>query len=165
MSTYEALSLMLSFGMLVIAILKFKDNDKNTWTRWICVFFLMANIILSIYYKGYRPIAIKLTRTSYPKSKMHKFFVHTNCSCSNPTFHTYPSLAYYSVFYLFSPRKKRKKLIIYRIFPTTSLTAHSKKQKGMILWKFLSMLWIVYFVRKIEEQDKQLWLFLPLLTY
>ncbi|MFI8706640.1 putative holin-like toxin [Bacillus sp. NPDC077411] len=30
MSTYEALSLMLSFGMLVIAILKFKDNDKNT---------------------------------------------------------------------------------------------------------------------------------------
>ncbi|WP_429717548.1 putative holin-like toxin [Bacillus rhizoplanae] len=30
MSTYEVLSLMLSFGMLVIAILKFKDNDKNT---------------------------------------------------------------------------------------------------------------------------------------
>ncbi|WP_412675911.1 putative holin-like toxin [Bacillus paramycoides] len=30
MSTFEVLSLMLRFGMLVIAILKFKDNDKNT---------------------------------------------------------------------------------------------------------------------------------------
>ncbi|WP_243292153.1 putative holin-like toxin [Bacillus sp. FJAT-47783] len=30
MSTFEALSLMLSFGMLVIAILGFTDKDKNS---------------------------------------------------------------------------------------------------------------------------------------
>ncbi|MED3552719.1 putative holin-like toxin [Cytobacillus praedii] len=30
MGTFEALSLMISFGMLVIAILQFKDKDKNS---------------------------------------------------------------------------------------------------------------------------------------
>ncbi|MCA1061004.1 MULTISPECIES: putative holin-like toxin [Bacillaceae] len=29
MDTFEVLSLMLSFGMFVIAILKYKDNDEN----------------------------------------------------------------------------------------------------------------------------------------
>ncbi|WP_240338535.1 putative holin-like toxin [Peribacillus alkalitolerans] len=30
MVTYEVLSLMLSFGMFVIAVLKFHDKDKDT---------------------------------------------------------------------------------------------------------------------------------------
>ncbi|MEH7122377.1 MULTISPECIES: putative holin-like toxin [unclassified Bacillus (in: firmicutes)] len=30
METFEALSLMISFGMLVIAVLQFKDKDKNS---------------------------------------------------------------------------------------------------------------------------------------
>ncbi|WP_412729303.1 putative holin-like toxin [Cytobacillus praedii] len=30
MGTFEALSLMISFGMLVIAILQFNDRDKNS---------------------------------------------------------------------------------------------------------------------------------------
>ena len=30
METFEALSLMISFGMLVIAILQFTDKDKNS---------------------------------------------------------------------------------------------------------------------------------------
>ncbi|MEH7121745.1 putative holin-like toxin [Bacillus sp. JJ1532] len=30
METFEALSLMISFGMLVIAVLKFNDKDKNS---------------------------------------------------------------------------------------------------------------------------------------
>ncbi|WP_396229843.1 putative holin-like toxin [Cytobacillus sp.] len=30
MGTFEALSLMISFGMLVIAILQFNDSDKNS---------------------------------------------------------------------------------------------------------------------------------------
>ncbi|USK56244.1 MULTISPECIES: putative holin-like toxin [Cytobacillus] len=30
MGTFEALSLMISFGMFVIAILQFKDKDKNS---------------------------------------------------------------------------------------------------------------------------------------
>ncbi|WP_231480039.1 putative holin-like toxin [Rossellomorea vietnamensis] len=29
MDTFEVISLMLSFGMFVIAILKYKDNDEN----------------------------------------------------------------------------------------------------------------------------------------
>jgi hypothetical protein len=30
MDTFEVLSLMLSFGMFVIAVLEFKDKDKNS---------------------------------------------------------------------------------------------------------------------------------------
>ncbi|MFP5115983.1 putative holin-like toxin [Neobacillus sp. NRS-1170] len=30
MATFEVLSLMLSFGMFVIAVLKFHDKDKNS---------------------------------------------------------------------------------------------------------------------------------------
>ncbi|MDQ0217712.1 putative holin-like toxin [Peribacillus cavernae] len=30
MSTFEVLSLMLSFGMFVVAVLKFNDHDKNS---------------------------------------------------------------------------------------------------------------------------------------
>jgi hypothetical protein len=30
MGTFEVLSLMISFGMFVIAILEFKDKDKNS---------------------------------------------------------------------------------------------------------------------------------------
>ncbi|WP_246197401.1 putative holin-like toxin [Cytobacillus depressus] len=30
MVTFEALSLMISFGMLVIAVLQFKDKDKDS---------------------------------------------------------------------------------------------------------------------------------------
>ncbi|WP_432806627.1 putative holin-like toxin [Mesobacillus maritimus] len=30
MSTFEVITLMISFGMLIIAVLKFKDNDKNS---------------------------------------------------------------------------------------------------------------------------------------
>ncbi|WP_221847443.1 putative holin-like toxin [Bacillus sp. S/N-304-OC-R1] len=30
METFEALSLMISFGMLVIAVLQFRDKDKNS---------------------------------------------------------------------------------------------------------------------------------------
>ncbi|WP_249365320.1 putative holin-like toxin [Cytobacillus citreus] len=30
METFEALSLMISFGMLVIAVLEFRDKDKNS---------------------------------------------------------------------------------------------------------------------------------------
>lgn len=30
METFEALSLMISFGMLIIAVLQFKDKDKNS---------------------------------------------------------------------------------------------------------------------------------------
>lgn len=30
METVEALSLMISFGMLVIAVLQFRDKDKNS---------------------------------------------------------------------------------------------------------------------------------------
>jgi hypothetical protein len=30
METFEVLSLMLSFGMFVIAVLEFKDKDKNS---------------------------------------------------------------------------------------------------------------------------------------